>query len=151
MCPIHLTPFCCLISGSPLIYYRWVYLNGSVISIFILFSCPFTPWVYHLLQTDPWSDGLTRLLRSVHRLIDQPRVINVIRAHGVSSVVNFLERSIPSSSASFLLYKPASLPLILYFPQRIHNQSTTISFHIPAYRVLGAPVIYPSLVAIFNR
>ena len=51
---------------NPLILYHHVYLNRPVNPNFILFSCPFTSWVRHLLSwTDPWSDGLTQPLGNV--------------------------------------------------------------------------------------
>ena len=132
----------CRETNHPLIQYYQVYLNGSAIPNFILFSCPFTPWVRHLPWTDLWSDSSTCLLRNVPRLIGQPRVINVVRARGIYSVINLLERSVPSSSLSFPLYEPAFLPLILYLLQRIYDQSATITFDKQAYHIPSASVIY---------
>lgn len=83
----------------------------------------------------------------MHRLTSYPRVINVVGARGTSSMVNLLERSIPSFSVSFPLYKPASLPLIFYFQRQIHDQNATITFDELAYRLPGVPIIYTSPVA----
>ena len=146
MCPFHPITLFYLILVSPLVQYSQAYLNGFVIPNFTLFSCPHTPWVRHPFWMDPWSDDLTHLLRGTLRLSSQPRVINVVGTLGVSSMVNLMERSIPSSYVSSPLYKPASSLLILYFLQRIHDQSATASFDKPAYRPLRAPVIYTSHV-----
>ena len=62
-------------------------------------------------------------------------------------MVNPLERNGPSSFVLFPLYKSISLPLILYFPQRIQDQGAAVFFDKLAYRLLGAPVIYTSPVA----
>ena len=68
--------------------------------------------------TDPWSDGSICLLKNIPSLTSWPRVINVVETRGIYLVVNLLERSIPSSSVSFPLYKPASSSLIFHFPQK---------------------------------
>ena len=94
---------------------------------FIHFSCPLIPWVRDLPWTNPWSDGLTCLMRNVPILTGCPRVINVVRTHEIHSVVNLLERSIPSSSVPFPLFKPTFLPFILYFLYKIYNQANRVS------------------------
>ena len=103
-------------------------MNEPVFSNFILFNCLLTLWVCHLLsQTDPWSDGLTQLLKNMLWLIGSPRAINVVGACGTFLVVNHSYRSVPSSSLSFPLYIHASLLFIFTF----HNEFTTRA--LPSY------------------
>ena len=73
--------------------------------------------------------------------------LNFVGVRVISLVANLLERSVPLSSPPFPLYKLALLPLIFYFPRWIHNQSATIYPVKPAYRQLGASVIYTFHVA----
>ena len=74
-------------------------------------------------QTDPCSDGSTCLLRNIPSLTSWLRVINVVGTRGIYLVVNLLERSVPSSSVSFPLYKLASSSLIFYFPQNFSTRT----------------------------
>ena len=100
--------------------------------------------------TNSWSDGLICLLRNIPSLPGWPRVINVVGTRGIYLVVNLLERSVPSSSVSFPLYKPASSSLIFHFPQKFYDQSTTITLVRQTYRSPSASIIYTFLLLISN-
>ena len=48
-----------LVRWSNTINLTWMDLSSN----FSLFSCPLTPWIRHLLQTDSWSDGIRFVFR----------------------------------------------------------------------------------------
>ena len=85
-------------------YGRFVWTCPSTLT-FILFSCPLTLWVHHIiLWMDPWSDGLAHPLGNTLWLIGQPRAINAIGARGMFLVVTHSDWSVLSSPMSFPLY-----------------------------------------------
>ena len=100
--------------------------------------------------TNPRSDNSICLLRNIPSLTGWPRVINVVETRGIYLVVNLLERSVPSSSMPFPLYKPTSYSLIFHFPQKFYDQSATVTLARQTYRSFGASVIYTFLLLISN-
>ena len=65
-------------------------------------------------------------------------------------VVDLIERSVPSSSLSFSLYKLASFLFILYFLQGVCDQSAPVYLGKLAHHPPSVPVIYTSFLLIFN-
>ena len=118
---------------------KWI----RCLQFFSLFNCPLTPWV-----RDLWVEGLvgwqfnSAFWGIPLALTGRIEVIKWRRTRGAYRMAAHLDRSIPSSSMPFSLYKSSSLPFISLLSAKIYDQCEPVILVKEAQRPPGATVIF---------